>query len=247
VRLAAALLAAALAACDDGGRAMRDRTPGPTFVERAVSPRQRTPGKPPLLVLLHGIGADEDDLVSIAPELDPRFLVVSLRAPRPYHMGFAWFEIEWRADGTIIPNVAQARETLAELVRWIEAAPARLGTDPARLYVLGFSQGAMMTLGLLRTIPERLAGAIVLSGRFSDELFPATAQPDAIARVPLFVAHGAHDDVIPVASGRGIRDAFKASTPDFTYHEYPIPHAISGEEIRTIDAWLTQRLDRPLS
>jgi len=247
VRLAAALLAAAVAACNDGGPAMREPTSRPTFVERTASPRERTPGKPPLLVLLHGIGADEDDLASIAPELDPRFMVVSLRAPRPYHTGFAWFDIQWRADGTIVPNVAQARETLAELVRWIEAAPARLGTDPARLYVLGFSQGAMMALGLLRTIPERLAGVVVLSGRFSDEVFPATAQPDAVARVPLFVAHGARDDVIPVASGRAIRDAFQPMTRDFTYHEYPIPHAISADEIRTIGAWLTQRLDRPIN
>ena len=203
-----------------------------------------TPSAARVLLLIHGYGADENDLVSLAHELDPRLTVVSLRAPRRYHVGYSWFHIDWKPDGSVVPDVAQARETLADLVRWLRAAPARLGADAKRLYLLGFSQGAMMSLGVLRAAPERLAGVVALSGRWSAQLFDALADDDTFTRVPLFVAHGTHDDVLPIANGRAIRDAFQPVMRDFTYHEYAVAHGISGEEVRDVGAWLTARLDR---
>ncbi len=210
-----------------------------TFVERV---RPAPGGRPPLLVLLHGIGADENDLFPLAAELDPRFTVVSLRAPRHYHGGWAWFDIEFAPGGRVVPDVAQARATLADLVAWLEAAPGRLGTDPANTFLFGFSQGAMMSLGVLRTVPERLAGVVALSGRYSADLFPPAAPDDAVGRVPLFVAHGTHDDVLPVEHGRSVRDAFQPLSRDFTYREYPIGHAIGGDELRLVAEWLAARL-----
>jgi phospholipase/carboxylesterase len=238
-----ALLAALVAACDD--RSMPAAN-APRLVERVVSPRRTTPGAPPpLLVLLHGIGADENDLIPLADHMDPRFLVVSLRAPRPYQVGFSWFDITWRADGSVVPDVTQAQAALADLVRWLEAAPERLGADPKRLYLLGFSQGAMMSLGALRAAPARLHGVVALSGRYADTLFGTTASWDAMAAVPLFVAHGRHDDLLPIENGRAIRDAFEPRMRDFTYREYPVAHGIAPDEVRDVAAWLTARLDRP--
>jgi phospholipase/carboxylesterase len=232
-----------VAACDE--RSMpASTTPPPRLVERVAPTRRPTPGQaPPLLVLLHGIGADENDLFRLATHLDARFTIVSVRAPRPYHVGYAWFDIDWQADGSVVPNVTQAREALADFVRWLEAAPARLGTDPARVYLLGFSQGAMISLGVLRTAPARLVGVVALSGRFSDALFEAPPPTDAVGAVPLFVAHGTEDDVLPVANGRAVRDAFQPLVRDFTYREYPVPHAIGPTELADVAAWLTAHLD----
>src|SRR5262249_31162121 len=128
------------------------------WVERVAKPTQTGGGPPPLLVLLHGIGADENDLFPLAHELDRRLEIVSLRAPHRYTVGYAWFAIDFRPGGELVPDVVQARTTLADLMRWLDAAPARLGTDPHRTFLLGFSQGAMMPLGVLRSPPERLAG-----------------------------------------------------------------------------------------
>ena len=211
------------------------------FVARAVPPREPT-AAPPLLVLLHGIGADEHDLLPLGRFLDPRCHVVSLRAPRDYVVGHAWFPIDFRPDGSVVPDVAAARETLADLQSWLAAAPAGFGTDPSRTFLLGFSQGAMMSLGLLCTAPERLAGVMALSGRFAPGLFEATAAPEAIARVPLLVAHGLHDDVLPIAHGRGVRDAFADLVSDFTYEEFPMGHEICQAELTLVAAWLSARL-----
>lgn len=214
----------------------------PRFVERVVPARQPGAAAPPLVVLLHGIGADEQDLLPLARFLDPRCQVVSLRAPRDYVVGYAWFPIDFRPDGSVIPDVAAARAALDDLRGWLADAPARLGTDPERTYVLGFSQGAMMSLGVLLTAPERLAGVVALSGRFAPALFEPTVPDEAIARVPLLVAHGLHDDVLPIAHGRGVRDAFAARTTDFTYREFPIGHEISPDELALVSRWIAARL-----
>jgi phospholipase/carboxylesterase len=232
----------ALASCDQGGKPMTNAD-APAWVERTAAPRRPEPGRrPPLLVLLHGIGADEDDLFPLAASLDPRFTVVSLRAPHRYSIGWAWFRIDLHPGGTVTPDAAQARETLADLVRWLERAPGRHGTDPARTYLLGFSQGAMMSLGALHRAPRLLAGVVALSGRSPDGLFEAPADPDAVARVPLLVAHGTHDDLLPVAHGRRTREAFASLSRDFTYREFPVGHGISPEELALVGAWLAERL-----
>ena len=129
------------------------------FVARVVPARQPGAAAPPLVVLLHGIGADEHDLLPLGRFLDPRCQVVSLRAPRDYVVGYAWFPIDFRPDGSVVPDVAAARATLDDLRGWLADAPARFGTDPDRTFLLGFSQGAMMSLGVL------LHGARATGGR----------------------------------------------------------------------------------
>src|SRR5262249_42561052 len=150
--------------------------------------------------------------------------------------------IQFLSSARIIPDIDQAKATLADLVRWLGAAPERFGTDPAQTFLLGFSQGAMMSLGVLVTAPEKVAGVVALSGRAPGELFGAPPTPDAAARVPLFVAEGPHDDVLPVNKGREIQQGLGSRLRDFTYREFPVGHGISDDELREVDAWLSNHL-----
>ena len=99
-----------------------------------------------------------------------------------------------------------------------------------------------MSLAILRTAPELLAGVMVLSGRFPGELFEATAPSDAVARVPVFAAHGTYDDVLPIENGRKIRAILAGPQHDFTYREYPVAHGIAPDELAEIARWLAARL-----
>jgi phospholipase/carboxylesterase len=101
----------------------------------------------------------------------------------------------------------------------------------------------MMSLGLLQDAPEHLAGVIALSGRDPAALFEARAERPAVARVPLFVAHGTQDELLPVANGRAIRARFENISQDFEYREFPIGHGVSEVEIREIGQWLGRHLD----
>jgi phospholipase/carboxylesterase len=227
--------------CREGDAPVTDDS-APNWTARVAEPRAAAAGRPPLLVLVHGIGADENDLFPLAADLDPRVKVVSLRAPERYYAGYAWFHLDVRPGGRLVPDVAQARAALADLDRWLAAAPDRYHTDPRRTFLLGFSQGAMMSLGLLCTTPARVAGVIALSGRSPKELFDCPAERTEVARVPLFVAHGTQDDVLPVDSGRAIRDEFQSLSTDFTYREFPIGHGIAPDELDLVGGWLTKHL-----
>jgi phospholipase/carboxylesterase len=241
-RVATTLLVILLAACGRG--VFRGTGASPQLVERVIAARRTTGAPPPLLVLLHGLGSNENDLASLAGTFDARFEVVSLRAPRPWRGGFAWFPIEWRSDGTIVVDPQQALQSIADLDRWLAGAPTRLGADPRHVYLLGFSQGAMMSLAVLRTAPERVAGVVALSGRFDATLFDQPPDRRAMARVALFVGHGTADELLPVTDGRTVRDAFTPLVPDTTYREYAMSHAIGTDELHDVASWLTERLDR---
>jgi phospholipase/carboxylesterase len=242
----AAIVAVVVAlACGARDRPAVDSAAAPAWSERVAEPRTAS-ASPPLLVLLHGLGGNESDLLRIAPYVDARFRVVSLRAPRRYGSGYSWFPIDVLADGTIRPHADRARAVVLDLARLLAAAPQRLDTDPTRTYVLGFSQGAMLTVGLVRTYPDHVAGAVVLSGSLVADVFPLTAPRALVGRVPLFVGHGTEDDVLPIARGREIRDAFRAVSHDLTYREYPLHHGVDETEMHDVAAWLTARLDAPV-
>jgi phospholipase/carboxylesterase len=211
-------------------------------LEHLVRHPTRAAGAPPLLILLHGIGSNEEDLMGLEPYLDERFLIVSARAPHPYGWGgYAWFEIEWLPDGIAIDR-AQAEQSRDLIVRFIGEAVAAYSADPARVYLMGFSQGAMMSGWVALTRPELVAGAVLMSGRVPDEVRAQIADPEQLAGKPFLVVHGTMDQVLPIQNGRASRDLLQRLPIDLTYREYPMSHEVSAESLTDVVAWLSARL-----
>jgi phospholipase/carboxylesterase len=206
-------------------------------------PARRGPKPPPLLLLLHGVGSNEEDLFGLAPYLDGRFLVASARAPFALdYGGYGWFRIEFTPAG-LVADTGQARESLALLPGFIDALVERHGADAARVYLAGFSQGAMMTLALLLTRPEKIAGAVAMSGRLPAQVIEREPDDGALANKPILVTHGLYDPVLPVENGRAARDYLSARPVALTYREYPMAHEVSTESLRDVTGWLTESLD----
>jgi len=200
-------------------------------------------GKPPLLVLLHGVGSNEDDLIGLAPYVDGRFLIVSLRAPLTLGPGsFGWFAIERTATG-ISYDEADAARGQAAAERAIEELVTVYDADPERVYLMGFSQGAIMSLGIGTSHPEKIAGAVIMSGRLLPNAAAKAAEPDRLAGLPIIVVHGTYDTVLPIESGRQINAYLKSTPVDLTYREYPMSHTVSQESLDDIAKWLTEHLD----
>ncbi|NTU83723.1 MAG: phospholipase [Chloroflexales bacterium] len=204
-------------------------------------PRQATE-QPPLLLLLHGYGASEHDLFDLADYVDDRFYVVSARAPLALPWGgFAWYHLGG-APGRLVPDAASRAQAVDLIERFVPTLAGRLGTDPGRTYVLGFSQGAILGLALALRQPTALAGLIASSGYMDPELMPDEL-PAALADLPILQFHGTYDDVIPVAAAHMTRDLMAQLPVRHTYHEHPIGHGIHPDGLRAIQTWLAERLD----
>ena len=211
-------------------------TPALNLVYEVVQPPG--PGPHPLLLLLHGRGANEHDLLPLAGGFDPRFLVISARAPLTRWGGYHWYDLI--EMGT--PEPATYAQGLSALQRFVGEMLAAFPVAASRLYLLGFSQGAMMTGSLLMTQPDTVAGAVMLSGYLPLEQ-ELPVQKDRLAGKPVFVGHGTADQVLPIRHGRESRDYLQSAGVNLSYHEYPMAHQISERERRDVAAWLTARLD----
>lgn len=194
---------------------------------------------PWLLVLMHGVGSNEQDLFGLAPHVPSPFHVLSLRAP--YRMGptaNAWFEFTVSPDGTRSINEPQEIASRSLVAQTVDAAARQLGIPASRVVAGGFSQGGIMALTLLLTRPELLHGAMAWHSRLLPQALPHAAPAAALTGRHLWVSHGTHDNVIPLTSAQTIRDHAKTLPLTLSYREYPGMHEIRPEELRDSMAWL---------
>lgn len=206
-------------------------------VERAAQ------GEPEgLLILHHGRGADERDLLGLGDALDParRLHVVCPRAPMklPGWQGYHWYLVE--SVGHPEPeSFAAARQTLAELH---EEVFSRTGLGPERTVLGGFSMGAVMSyamgLGGDRPAP---AGILALSG-FLAQVQGWSPALDARAGLPVFIAHGRADNVIDVSFGRRAAETLTDAGLHVDYKESEAGHHVDPAQLPDAVRWLDDAL-----
>lgn len=209
-------------------------------------------GKKPTasVIVLHGLGADGTDFVPIAQELklDPigevRFVFPHAPVmPVTINGGMsmrAWYDVL----GTDLARREDERGLRASQAR-VEALIDRereRGIDASRIVLMGFSQGCAMTLMTGLRYGQRLAGLVGLSGYLPLAAITGTERHAANQDVPIFLAHGSADQVIPIARATASRDALKALGHEVQWHEYPMPHSVSAEEIADLNRWLLKTL-----
>ena len=216
-----------------------------SLVHLVRQPGRPTAGPAPLLLLLHGVGSNEQDLFGLAPYLDERLVVVSARAPLTLGPGaFGWFPITFTAEGPVHDQAA-AERSRALLVGFLDELVAAYRADPARVYVGGFSQGAIMSLAVGLTRPEKVAGVLAMSGRLLLEALADRAPDEALRGLPILLQHGLYDQVLPIQHGQAARAALESLPFDLDYREYPIGHEVSQQSLADAVAWLSERLDAP--
>jgi phospholipase/carboxylesterase len=203
----------------------------------------RTSDRAPLLVLLHGVGADEYDLLPLADQFDPRLLCVSVRAPRSAQgIGYSWFDIDWSTSPPAY-DLAQAEESRAALAALVPDLVKRHGADPARTFLFGFSQGGAMALSVAMTRPELVKGVVVHSGRLVPDLPSRAAPAAALESLEALVLHGTDDPLLLVERGREIRDYLAPLLgPRLVYREHPAEHTITDASLADVASWLAARV-----
>lgn len=200
--------------------------------------------KPPLLLLLHGVGSHERDLFGLASELDGRFFVVSARAPLSHGGGFGWYPVDFTPNGPVADE-AKARTSRDLLQKFIGEVTAAYDLDADRVYLTGFSQGAIMSLYLALHSPESVAGVAAMSGRLIEATLTDRADDARLAGLPILAVHGIYDRVLTIAEGRRVQTELSRLPVDFSYHEYEMAHEVSRESLSEVATFLTARLDSP--
>lgn len=208
----------------------------PDSVVWTAAPGERA-GRP-LLLLLHGYGADERDLLALAEHLPGAFVFAAVRAPLapPWPSpGYSWYPIEGLGGRDPSAVTAAAEGLLA----WLDAA-----ADAPAVGLLGFSQGAAVALQALRLQPERFAFVVNLSGYVTPGALPGDAAL-AARRPPVFWGRGTRDDVIPGPLVAHTVEWLPAHT-DLSGRVYPgLTHSVSADELADVRTFLDKRLADP--
>jgi len=208
------------------------------------------------IIWLHGLGADGEDFVPIAEEID---LPVTVRYIFPHapmrpvtiNNGYvmpAWYDIlVGAASAEISANIgrqedaAGIRASQAEIEKLITQEKQR-GIKAGNIFLAGFSQGGAVALHTGLRHQERLGGILALSTYLPlPSTTPAEASVEA-KHTPIFMAHGLSDPVIPYAFGRASADVLLHQGYLLEWHGYDMPHSVCPEEIRDIEHWLRTRL-----
>jgi phospholipase/carboxylesterase len=197
------------------------------------------------IIWLHGLGADGHDFEPIVPELDlakpVRFIFphapvrpVTINSGMPMR---AWYDIFQLGGGP--EDEAGIRASQASLENMIARETAR-GIAPGRIVLAGFSQGGAIALHTALRHAERLAGVLALSTYLP--LAGSVEKEAAAANVglPIFMAHGRFDDIIPLERAQASRQQLQALGYALEWHEYPMPHSVCAPEIAEIAAFLTR-------
>jgi phospholipase/carboxylesterase len=205
------------------------------------------------IIILHGLGADGNDFVSIAKELDlaavgpvrfvfPHAPVIPVTINQGYRMR-AWYDI-LGADLVRREDEAGLRSSMAAVEALI-AQERQRGIASNRIVLAGFSQGCAMALLTGLRHKERLAGIVGLSGYLPLAQTTAAERSDANVLTPIFLGHGHQDNVVTVDRGRTSRDFLKTLGYDVDWHEYPMAHSVCMEEIEDLNRFLLKVLARP--
>lgn len=208
-----------------------------TLDMRVLDPARPTDGTP-VVVLMHGRGAEPSDLASLRPWLPDAVALVLPRAPFSaaewgYGPGWAWY----RYEGEDRPEEESFRAAQQDLDDLVEVLPSRLGYRPGAVILGGFSQGGTMSIGRALRHPGAVAGVLNFSGFLPGHPdVPVTSE--SVVGTSFFWGHGTDDPAIPHTLAQQGRRALREAGAELEARDYAMGHSISPDEMRDAAAWL---------
>ncbi len=205
------------------------------LVRQPITTRQR----PPVIILLHGVGGNERNLFQYAAMLPPEYLVIAARAP--YVLGadsYGWFHVSF-ATGKPVIEPEEAEKSRIILRQFINQIIELYNADSTCVYLAGFSQGAIMCYSMALTHPGRIKGMAVLSGRVLPEIRPLVKASETLSKLRLLISHGVDDTKLPVQYARDAKEYIESLQIDLTYVEWPkTGHLVNHAMVEKLVEWM---------
>ncbi|MDD4991939.1 MAG: hypothetical protein PHR83_06890 [Paludibacter sp.] len=196
---------------------------------------------PPLLLLMHGVGSNEQDLFSLAQHLPDNFLIISARGPLSIGPNsFAWFQVSF-STGVPVIDYTQAENSRNTIIQFIESLKTQFRFNEKEIYVSGFSQGGIMSYSVGLTRPDLIKGVAVMSGRLLREVRPQIATPEELKNLQVYISHGLSDTVLSIEYAREANAFLKTLNISPTYKEFEGGHTVTNEMLLSLIDWLKRK------
>ena len=204
----------------------------------ASTESQGTEVRYPTILTLHGLGSNEQELIGLASHLPEGLLWISPRAPLALGPdSYEWYRV--RIIGR--PDPAQVALALQTIDHFINEILTTYPIDPQKLFLLGFSQGSLLSMCYALEHPSRVAGVIAQSGYIPSHINLEINETE-VRNKPFILTHGVQDTMIPIECGRASRDRLQALGVDLTYQEFQMGHTVSLNSLEMISEWLERQL-----
>ena len=189
--------------------------------------------------MFHGYGSSKDDLFSFAKFMNPNFLIISIQGPiQMDYNSYCWWSLSLNNEMELQMDVKEAKNSLNELNRFIsEDLSVNYNFDLNQVYLLGFSQGCMISYALSINFPKNYKKAVGLSGKIPHEIINFNEKFD-YSNHNFFCSHGLNDQVIPIEIGRESDKWFSEKNINHKYLEFESAHGINSENFEQMNLWL---------
>lgn len=204
-----------------------------TYVPDNVAEPQHT------AIVIHGLGSNEMDLLGLGRNFDLPIRFVAPRAPLSsgFGFGFSWYNFAERAE----PDAESFTDSLASLTAFVADVRAEYDVEPEQLTLIGFSQGAVMSIATALSLRDDIGAVVAMSGYFPQ---PAGWEPmhADLRQLPVLVTHGDEDDIVPVELGRNAAQLLREHGADVQYEQFSMAHEVNPACMATVRRWLQNRL-----
>ena len=153
---------------------------------------------------------------------------------------FSWFQVDF-STGIPVINSEQAENSRTIIIQFIETLKIYHSFDAKKIYLGGFSQGAIMSYSVGLTRPDLIKGIVVMSGRLLKEVRPFIASTEKLKSLEVFISHGISDNVLNIEYAREAYAYLKTLSLNPTYTEYEGKHSITNEMFQDLTSWLRSK------
>ncbi|MEA3171010.1 MAG: phospholipase/carboxylesterase [Pseudomonas sp.] len=197
----------------------------------------------PLVIFLHGFGSNEQDLFGIKDALPSTWTYLSARAPMPVDAnGYRWFT-KTSGDAEYNGETADLQRSAKLIEDFVGKATAKYHTQSDRVFLVGFSQGAIMSYEVGLRQPALVRGIAALSGSVLPVLTAELKPNESLGKLAIFIGHGTLDQALPYGSATRANEVLVGLGLKPEFHGYPgMPHTVSAAEVQDLKAWLEKTL-----
>ncbi|HKJ06238.1 MAG TPA: alpha/beta fold hydrolase [Flavobacteriaceae bacterium] len=196
-----------------------------------------------LIILLHGYGSNEEDLFSFAKELPENLIVISARAPLTLGFGgFAWYSINFTESEGKFSDTKEAIEAREKIATFITQIQNKYSIKPKKTFLLGFSQGTILSYSIALNYPEKIQKVIALSGYINPDLLPEDVKSKDYSKLDFYISHGSVDQVIPVDWANKAPKFLEALHVKHSYQEFPVGHGVAHQNFYALKQWIEERM-----